>query len=100
MLDKMALREDAHTRAIAHLPSPHPTSSFWHREPSNFLLHHHTTTELPKNADVVVIGSGISGAFAARKFAEEDNLSVVMLEAREAGWAATGRVCDQSCTLL
>ena len=75
-----------------HLPSPHPTFSFWHNEPSLFLLHHRTTSELPKVADVVVIGSGISGAFAAKKLLEEPKLSVVMLEAREACWGATGRV--------
>ncbi|MCJ1401962.1 hypothetical protein MMC11_005179 [Xylographa trunciseda] len=75
----------------AHLPSPHPTSSFWHNDPSPFLFHHRTTSVLPKTADVVVIGSGISGAFAAKKLLEEPNLNVVMLEAREACWGATGR---------
>jgi len=84
--------EEHHKAPGAHLPSPHPTSSFWHNEPSPFLLHHRTTSQLPETADVVVIGSGISGAFAAMKLLEEPGLNVVMLEAREACWGATGRV--------
>jgi glycine/D-amino acid oxidase-like deaminating enzyme len=42
----------------------------------------------------VIIGSGISGASAARYLREEENgkdLDIVMLEAREACWGATGR---------
>ncbi|MCJ1385593.1 hypothetical protein MMC17_008716 [Xylographa soralifera] len=74
-----------------HLPSPHPTFSFWHNDPSPFLLHHRTTSKLPKVADVVIIGSGISGAFAAKKLLEKSELNVTMLEAREACWGATGR---------
>ena len=74
------------------LPSPHPTSSFRHNEPSSFLLQHRTTSELPKTADVVIVGAGISGAFAALKLSEKKGLNVLMLEAREACWGATGRV--------
>lgn len=76
------------------LPSQHPTSSYWHNPPSSFLHHHRTTVTLPRNADVVIIGSGISGAFAARTLAQEEKgVDVLMLEAREACWGATGRVC-------
>ena len=81
------------SRQQANLPSPHPTSSFWHNDPSSFLLQHRTTSHLPETADVVIIGAGISGAFAALKLSEEEDLDVVMLEAREACWGATGRVC-------
>jgi glycine/D-amino acid oxidase-like deaminating enzyme len=53
--------------------------------------------------DVVVVGSGIVGAFAAWRLlqdAQDNGLSgarsnvqnVLMLEAREACWGATGRV--------
>ncbi|MCJ1296078.1 hypothetical protein MMC34_007643 [Xylographa carneopallida] len=83
--------EEGDVPRSAHLPSPHPTFSFWHNDPSPFLLHHRTTSELPKVADVVIIGSGISGTFAARKLLERPELAVVMLEAREACWGATGR---------
>jgi len=80
---------------MANLPSKDSTVSFWHREPSKFLLGHRTTTELPNDADIVIVGSGITGASAARYLAEDvraKDLHVVMLEAREACWGATGRV--------
>ncbi|KAF1816484.1 FAD dependent oxidoreductase, partial [Eremomyces bilateralis CBS 781.70] len=76
------------------LPTPSPSKSFWHSEPSSFLLGHRTTADLPSSADVVIIGSGITGASVARYLKEEEGaagLSVVMLEAREACWGATGR---------
>jgi FAD dependent oxidoreductase len=76
----------------ANLPSPSPTNSFWLRSPSPFLLHHRSTPELPLAADVVIVGSGITGAFCARYLAESAELKVVMVEAREACWGATGRV--------
>ena len=80
---------------MASLPTPKSTASFWHSEPSKFLLGHRTTADLPSEADIVIIGSGITGASAARFLAEDDRakgLSIVMLEAREACWGATGRV--------
>lgn len=75
-------------------PVPNSTSSFWHSEPNEFLLGHHTTPELPAEADVVIVGSGITGSSAARFLVEDpryNGRSVVMLEAREACWGATGR---------
>lgn len=75
------------------LPTPNSTKSFWHSEPSEKLIGHCTTPELPAQADVVVIGSGISGSMAARELVlEGGGLDVVMIEAREACWGATGRV--------
>ncbi|KAI1190342.1 FAD dependent oxidoreductase [Nemania serpens] len=74
----------------AELPTPDSTHSYWHREPSKTLLDHRTTEDLPTTADVVVVGSGISAAFAARELVAGGR-SVVMLEAREACWGATGR---------
>lgn len=75
----------------AELPSTNSTQSFWHQEPSPILTGHRTTSDLPSDADVVVVGSGITGAFAARELVRAGR-SVVMLEAREACWGATGRV--------
>lgn len=80
---------------MASLPTTNSTTSFWHSEPSERLLGHRTTTELPAEADLVIIGSGITGASAARFLTEDaraQGMCVVMLEAREACWGATGRV--------
>ena len=75
------------------LPVENPTASYWHREPSEKLLGHRTTTHLPRSADLVIVGSGITGALAAHFLRERaPGLDVVMLEAREACWGATGRV--------
>ncbi|KAI1341398.1 FAD dependent oxidoreductase [Xylariaceae sp. FL0016] len=74
------------------LPVPNPTASYWHKEPSQTLLGHRTTEQLPKSADVVIVGSGITGTMAAEFLREKmPAKSVVMLEAREACWGATGR---------
>ncbi|KAH6609559.1 hypothetical protein Trco_002905 [Trichoderma cornu-damae] len=72
------------------LPSPRSTRSFWHRDLSYVLLGRRSTPDLPVTADVVVVGSGITGAFAARELVAGGR-SVLMLEAREACWGATGR---------
>ncbi|KAI9641792.1 hypothetical protein NHQ30_009651 [Ciborinia camelliae] len=79
----------------AGLPTPDSTKSFWHSEPSKTLLGHRTSKQLPSKADVVIIGSGIAGTSAAhwlKEHGEGKDLNVVMLEAREACWGATGRV--------
>jgi len=75
------------------LPTPHSTTSFWHTAPSALLKGHRTTRELPQTADVVVIGSGITGTSAAHHLLSlsDEKIHVVMLEAREACWGATGR---------
>ncbi|KAI0137958.1 FAD dependent oxidoreductase [Hypoxylon sp. NC0597] len=74
------------------LPVANPTKSYWHKEPSTKLLGHRTTKELPRSADVVIVGSGITGSFAAHYLKEKQpDLDVVMVEAREACWGATGR---------
>ena len=83
----------------ASLPTANSTKSFWHSEPSKILIGHRTTASLPTEADVVIIGSGISGASAAHFLRQDDrgkDLDIVMLEAREACWGATGRVSDSS----
>ncbi|KAF2397950.1 FAD dependent oxidoreductase-like protein [Trichodelitschia bisporula] len=74
------------------LPVPKPSAPYWLSEPDAFLENHRTTPELPAYADVVVVGSGLTGANAARYLGEEGKgLRVVMLEAREACSGATGR---------
>ncbi|KAK4104221.1 DAO-domain-containing protein [Parathielavia hyrcaniae] len=74
----------------AGLPSRSPTESYWLRDPSPALLGYRGTPDLPDEADVVVVGSGITGAFAAW-FLLKGLEGVVMLEAREVCFGATGR---------
>ncbi|KAI0164369.1 FAD dependent oxidoreductase [Hypoxylon sp. FL1284] len=74
------------------LPVDNPTKSYWLKELSEKLVGHRTTKELPRSADVVIVGSGITGAFAAHFLKEKQpDLNIVMLEAREACSGATGR---------
>ncbi|KAJ8066902.1 hypothetical protein OCU04_004287 [Sclerotinia nivalis] len=82
------------TLGQAGLPTSNSTKSFWHSEPSKILFGHRTTEKLPSRADVIIIGSGIAGTSAAhwlREHRKGKDLNVVMLEAREACWGATGR---------
>lgn len=75
-------------------PTTDSTKSFWHTEPSALLLGHRSTRHLPHTADVVIIGSGITGSSVGHHLLTAQNdtrPSVVMLEAREACWGATGR---------
>lgn len=74
------------------LPSPNPTKSFWQESFSSKIAQHRTTKELPKEANVVVIGTGISGAFAVRQLVASGVHDIVVLEARNTCSAATGRV--------
>jgi ribulose 1,5-bisphosphate synthetase/thiazole synthase len=78
---------------MSHFPSTSSSASFWHSQPSKILTGHRTTQDLPTTSDYVIIGSGISGAFAAHWLKENaPDANVVMLDAREACWGATGRV--------
>ncbi|KAM0433541.1 hypothetical protein ACHAPT_004421 [Fusarium lateritium] len=73
-------------------PVPNPTPSFWNSEPKK-LDDYRSTSELPSKADVVIIGSGLSGV-ATAYFILKDNPnppSVVLLEARKVCSGATGR---------
>ncbi|KAF9693576.1 hypothetical protein EKO04_008244 [Ascochyta lentis] len=56
------------------------------------LLDHRTTEDLPRDADTVIIGSGITGTLAAREHLRVfPNRSLVVIEAREFCSGATGR---------
>ncbi|KAH8811606.1 FAD dependent oxidoreductase-domain-containing protein [Xylogone sp. PMI_703] len=78
-------------------PVPKSTSSFWLDNPPFPELVNKQSIDLPETADVVIIGSGITGASIARTILEESaamglpNLKVVVLEARELSSGATGR---------
>ncbi|KAF2108120.1 FAD dependent oxidoreductase [Lophiotrema nucula] len=56
------------------------------------LLDHRTTPDLPKEADTVIIGSGITGTLVAKHHLQAfPSKSVLVLEAREFCSGATGR---------
>ncbi|KAL5333332.1 FAD dependent oxidoreductase-domain-containing protein [Aspergillus crustosus] len=56
------------------------------------LLNHRTTPELPASADIVIIGSGMTGTLVAKQATEAwPGKKVVVLEAREFCSGATGR---------
>ncbi|OJJ60517.1 hypothetical protein ASPSYDRAFT_197969 [Aspergillus sydowii CBS 593.65] len=67
--------------------------SYWLQGVQGYpLLNHRTTTELPSSADIVIIGSGLSGTLIANHCLETfPGKSIVVLEAREFCSGATGR---------
>lgn len=73
------------------LPRTNPTVSYWQADP-DAIADLQSTPKLPESADVVIIGSGISGAAIAFDLLQRDaSLNIVMLEARQACSGATGR---------
>ncbi|TKA26275.1 hypothetical protein B0A50_05054 [Salinomyces thailandicus] len=81
---------DSHVR----LPSPGSTQSFWHTHLHD-LANHRTTSDLPLECEVLVIGSGYAGTATAYHLVKSTSTapppSIVVLEAREACSGATGR---------
>lgn len=78
------------------IPVSNPTTSFWLRDPPFPDLVDKRSKTLPGSADVVIIGSGITGASVARVILSECaamgiNRRVVMVEARQTCSGATGR---------
>lgn len=47
------------------LPLPNPTKSFWIEATDSDLRNHRSTPDLPQHVDVVIVGSGYTGATAA-----------------------------------
>lgn len=94
-------RQNALLRALADpgIPSRVSTESFWLKDPHP-TLHKMQSSTLPERAEVVIIGSGITGTSVAKTLLEhikhpQGNSSneplVVLLEAREICSGATGR---------
>ena len=83
---------DERARIPVTLPRNDPTESYW-QDPPDDIADLRTTDELPGRADVVIIGSGMSGAAIAWNLLQDGNPSpsIVMLEARQACSGATGR---------
>ncbi|WWD00432.1 hypothetical protein V866_007345 [Kwoniella sp. B9012] len=78
------------------LPVKNRLESFWLSERDPVLQNARTTAELPRNADVVIVGSGLTGAMIAYHLYSEAEkmgrrINVVMLEADEVCSGATAR---------
>jgi len=73
------------------LPVNNPTLPYWTVPPLN--LSAPNNTALPPHADVLIIGSGITGASCARTLLKKgpSGLRVLVLEARDMCSGATGR---------
>lgn len=74
------------------LPRANPTMSYWQEEPDE-IANLQSTNNVPGTADIVIIGSGISGASIAYDLLSRDATTseIVMFEARQACSGATGR---------
>lgn len=72
------------------LPRSDPTRSYWQLDPDG-IADLRSTDSLPDEADVVIIGSGITGAAVAFNLLSNGTRNIVMLEARQACSGATGR---------
>ncbi|KAF4151317.1 hypothetical protein CNMCM6069_004140 [Aspergillus lentulus] len=98
-------RQEALDRVLSDpgLPTPNPTSSFWLRSPHSDLAKTQSP-KLPAEADIVIIGSGVTGTSIARTLLESrkprnngpgqertSRPAIVMLEARDICSGATGR---------
>jgi ribulose 1,5-bisphosphate synthetase/thiazole synthase len=81
-------------------PTRNPSNSYWQTKPHRLATHR---SQFPTAADVVIIGSGITGVSIARTLLEEaPDIKIVLVDARELCNGATGRNgghCNP-CTLL
>jgi hypothetical protein len=87
---------EAGINASPGIPVSNPTTSFWLQNPPFPDLVDIRSKTLPRTADIVIIGSGITGASVARTILSECasmgiKRRVVMLEARQICSGATGR---------
>jgi monoamine oxidase len=73
------------------LPKEEPTVSYW-QDPPNEIAGLRSTEILPQETDVVIVGSGISGAtIAFNLLSEQPDKKIILLEARQAASGASGR---------
>ncbi|KAK5130847.1 hypothetical protein LTR08_001619 [Meristemomyces frigidus] len=78
------------------LPTSNPTKSYWVEAAESSLRDFRSSDDLPKETDVVIVGSGYAGASTAywiHKYTEKaaQQPQIVLLEARDICGAATGR---------
>jgi glycine/D-amino acid oxidase-like deaminating enzyme len=74
------------------LPCKKPTTSFWQQDPPHPDLATNQSVDLPRQTDVLVIGSGITAASVSHHLlTSDDKISVLVAEARTITSGATGR---------
>ncbi|KAJ3837359.1 FAD dependent oxidoreductase-domain-containing protein [Lentinula raphanica] len=77
------------------LPQQEPTRSYWAEPSANIHRTGADADEIPEEADIVIIGSGITGTSIARtmlkELEDESDAQIIMLEAREVCSGATAR---------
>src|ERR1700744_1919217 len=73
------------------LPRDNPILSYW-QDPPDEIADHRTTPDLPHEADIVIVGSGVSGSSIAYNLLSSGlEAKIVLLEARQAASGASGR---------
>ncbi|CAH0043795.1 unnamed protein product [Clonostachys solani] len=83
---------DKQTKAGKMAPVDNPVTSFWNANPRP-LDNFRSTSDLPSDIDIVVIGSGIAGVGTAYHLLQDTSFkaSIAILEARDPCSGATGR---------
>ncbi|GMM30955.1 hypothetical protein DAMA08_037000 [Martiniozyma asiatica (nom. inval.)] len=83
------------TSPLNFLPFATPSKSFWIEEGPSTLKSHRTTPKLPVEADVVIVGAGLSGTSVAHNllYSKDKKFkgSILMLDARDVSSCASGR---------
>ncbi|KAL1888993.1 hypothetical protein Sste5346_009170 [Sporothrix stenoceras] len=82
---------DQHAAVPVTLPRARPTTPFWQDPPDADVADLRSTPELPVSVDVVIVGSGITGASIAHHLQKSGSSSLLMVEARQTSSGATGR---------
>jgi len=86
--------ESSETRSEHFLPVANATTPYW-RTQLHWVDEHRSTTELPTECDVAIIGAGMSGVATAYHLCQQIGQahlpSIVMLETRQVCSGATGR---------
>lgn len=73
------------------LPRANPIQSYW-QDPPDEIADCQTTPDLPNEADIVIVGSGVSGSsISYNLLSSNPHLKVILLEARQAASGASGR---------
>lgn len=80
-----------HIPDMSYLPPSSSSTSFWLSSPSR-LQKYRSTGDLPRDADLIIVGSGITAALTTYHLLKRrPGLKILVLEARDFCSGATGR---------